>query len=78
MRLEEPYPQGWDDLDDYSAAQQMGENWLEAEAVLCLDVPSVAGAPIERNVVIDAHHPRFGEVEAVETIDPLYDPRVWI
>ena len=75
--LDPPYPPGWDDLDDYGVSQELASAWAATGAALCLDVPSVAGAPIERNVVINARHPRFPEVMVETTVDPLYDLRVW-
>ena len=77
VTVNEPYPPGWDDLDDYSASQQVGVDWLEAGEALALDVPSIPGAPIERNMVLNARHPAFGDLEVVRVVDPLYDPRVW-
>jgi RES domain-containing protein len=75
--LNPPYTPGWDDLDDYSVSQEMASSWATTGASLCLDVPSVAGAPIERNFVINAGHPRFPNVVVEKTVDPLYDPRLW-
>lgn len=75
--LEPPYPRGWDSLDDFRIARGLAEPWLTAGTDLCLDVPSVPGAPVERNLVVNPRHPRFGEVAVVETIGPIYDSRVW-
>lgn len=72
-----PYPVGWDDLAVYDVSQAMASAWLAAGKTLCLDVPSVSGAPIERNIVINARHPRFPEVVVDSAVDPLYDPRLW-
>jgi hypothetical protein len=40
-------------------------------------VPSVPGSPVEQNLIINAQHPRFGDVEIREQIDPVFDPRIW-
>lgn len=77
VTVNEPYPPGWDDLDDYSVSQQVGVDWLEAGVALALDVPSLPGTPIERNLVLNARHRAFGDLEVVRVVDPLYDPRVW-
>lgn len=76
--LEPPYPPGWDHPSDYRVARDLADNWLRSTNDLCLDVPSVPGAPIERNLVIKARHASFGEVEVIETVDPVFDPRVWV
>lgn len=72
-----PYPAGWDDPYDYSVGQALAMPWLVDGKALCLDVPSVAGAPVERNLVMNARNPSFQRVMVEDTIDPLYDPRVW-
>lgn len=77
LALEPPYRRGWDHPDDYQAARRLVEPWIGAGKDLCLEVPSVPGAPIERNLVINARHPRFDEVTPVEKIGPIYDSRVW-
>ncbi len=63
--LEPPYPRGWDHPDDYRVARRLAEPWVSAGKELCLEVPSVPGSPVQRNLVINARHPRLGEVEAV-------------
>lgn len=75
--LEPPYPPGWDHPSDYRIAHGLADNWLRSNKDLCLDVPSVPGAPIERNLVINQRHARFGEVKVIETVGPVFDPRVW-
>lgn len=75
--LEPPYPPGWDHPSDYRTARKLADTWLRSDKDLCLEVPSVPGAPIERNLVLNARHERFGEVQVIETIGPVYDPRVW-
>lgn len=75
--LEPPYPRGWDHPDDYRAARRLAQPWLESGTDLCLVVPSVPGSPVERNLVINAKHPSFGEVVVVETVGPVYDERIW-
>lgn len=75
--IEPPYPNGWDHPDDYRVARSLAEQWLSAGTNLCLEVPSVPGSPIERNLVINARHPRFEDIVVVETLGPVYDPRIW-
>lgn len=75
--LEPPYPPGWDHPDDYRVARRLAAPWLGSGAELCLQVPSVPGSPVERNLVISARHPRFGQLAVIETVGPVYDPRIW-
>lgn len=75
--LDPPYPRSWDHPDDYRAARKLAEPWLREGEALCLDVPSVPGSPVERNLVINARHPRFTDVAAVEKVGPIYDSRIW-
>jgi RES domain-containing protein len=75
--LRPPYPAGWDHPDDYRTAHSLAESWLRSGDDLCLEVPSVPGAPIERNLVINARHPHFGRLQVVETVGPVYDERIW-
>ena len=75
--LEPPYPDGWDHSDDYSVGITLARPWLEAGKDLSLRVPSVPGAPVEHNVVINARHPGFSRLRLIETVGPVYDPRVW-
>lgn len=76
-RIEPPYPRGWDHPDDYRVARRLAEQWLTGRNDLCLEVPSVPGAPVERNLVINPRHPRFGEVTPIERVGPIYDARLW-
>lgn len=75
--LEPPYPPGWDHPSDYRIARGLADTWLRSSNDLCLEVPSVPGAPVERNLVLNARHDRFSEVRAIETVGPVFDPRVW-
>ena len=46
---------GWDD-GDQAASRAAGDAWIEASRTLALIVPSRAGAPLERNVVLNLAH----------------------
>ncbi len=75
--LEPPYPPGWNHLSDYRVSRGLANSWLRSGKNLCLEVPSVPGAPIERNLVLNARHDGFGEVEVIDTVRPAFDPRLW-
>ena len=47
---------GWDH-DDQIASRRAGNSWIAAGNTVALIVPSRAGAPLERNVVINLAHP---------------------
>ncbi len=46
---------GWDDADQ-SASRSAGDAWIAAGRTVALIVPSRAGAPLERNVVLNLAH----------------------
>jgi RES domain-containing protein len=46
---------GWDD-DDQVANRRAGDAWLAGAKTVALIVPSMAGAPLEHNVVINVAH----------------------
>jgi RES domain-containing protein len=46
---------GWDDADQ-AASRAAGDAWLAASRTVALIVPSRAGAPLERNVVLNLGH----------------------
>lgn len=71
----EALPDGWDERPYGPASQQVGDEWVEAEASLVLRVPSVV-VPLEHNYLINPRHPDAEELE-VGTPQPLEpDPRL--
>jgi RES domain-containing protein len=75
--LEPPYPRRWNHPDDYTVSVRLARPWLETGEDLALRVPSVPGAPVEHNIVVNARHPGFGRLRVIETVGPIYDQRVW-
>lgn len=75
--LNPPFPEGWNTTDDYLTARRLADPWLQSGEDLCLEVPSVPGAPIERNLVVNARHPGFAMLRVIETVGPVYDRRIW-
>ncbi|MFI5233711.1 MAG: RES family NAD+ phosphorylase [Gemmatimonadales bacterium] len=47
---------GWDH-EDQATSRRAGDSWITAGHTVLLIVPSRAGAPLERNVVINLAHP---------------------
>jgi len=75
--LHPPYPDGWDHPSDYTVSVRLARPWLTAGSDLCLEVPSLPGSPIERNIVINARHPLYPQLASVRKVQPNYDPRIW-
>lgn len=71
----EDLPDGWDERPYGPSSQQVGDEWVQSEASLILQVPSVV-VPEEHNYLINPRHPEFGELEFGEPrpLDP--DPRL--
>ncbi len=76
-KLEPPYRKGWDHPDDLRVPRRMAKDWLDRGRELGLVVPSVPGAPVERNLVLNGLHPEFKNLVVVESIGPIYDERIW-
>ncbi len=60
LRVED-LPPDWRERPTSAGARAIGDAWLEQRASVALTVPSVL-VPQERNLLLDPHHPRFGEV----------------
>lgn len=72
---EKDLPEGWDERPHGPASQQIGDQWIESESSVVLQVPSVV-VPAEHNYLINPEHPEFEELEIGEPrpLDP--DPRL--
>ncbi len=68
-------PEGWNDPADPGAAARVGDAWLDSGASLALRVPS-AVLPLEFNLVLNAGHPRIGDIEVREARAFRFDPRL--
>lgn len=68
-------PEGWNDPADPSRAAAVGDAWLSSQASLALRVPS-AVLPLERDLIVDVRHPRFGELQTGEARPFAFDPRL--
>ncbi len=60
---------GWDDVDQ-SASRSAGDAWIAAGHTVAMIVPSRAGAPLERNVVLNLAHPDAKKLR-VESLGPV-------
>lgn len=68
-------PRGWNDPEDHSLAAAIGDAWLRSGDSLALRVPS-AVLPLERNLVVNVQHRRFGDVTASAPQAFTFDPRL--
>lgn len=62
--------------EDPTAARAVGDRWARQATSLGLSVPSVLSSS-ERNVLLNAGSPQFGEVAVVDAQEFLYDERMW-
>jgi RES domain-containing protein len=60
---------GWDDADQ-EASRTAGDAWIAASHTVALIVPSRAGAPLERNVVLNLAHADARKLR-VESLGPV-------
>jgi RES domain-containing protein len=60
---------GWDDADQ-TASRAAGDAWIAASRTVALIVPSRAGAPLERNVVLNLAHADAKKLR-VEALGPV-------
>lgn len=60
---------GWDDADQI-ISRAAGDAWIAASHTVALIVPSRAGAPLERNVVLNLAHPDAKYLR-VESLGPV-------
>ena len=69
-------PDGWDRRPPGNASRAVGDEWLQAEASVALQVPSVT-LPEGSNYVLNPAHPAFEEAVTPHEPAPLgLDPRV--
>ena len=69
-------PDGWASLPADRPSMDFGTAWLKANTHLGLIVPSAVLA-LERNVVINPHHPALSLIKIVEVYDFIYDSRMF-
>ncbi len=66
---------GWD-ADNKKASRRFGDRWYDEQRSLMLLVPSLAAPGLERNVLINQRHARFGDVTASATERIRCHPRL--
>lgn len=69
--------EGWDD-PEYTATRAAGDAWLKSAKTIVLIVPSRAGAPLEKNAVINLAHPDTRGLH-VQSLGPVpWDTRLFV
>lgn len=69
-------PAGWASLPADRPSMAFGTAWLKIGSHLGLIVPS-AVMPLERNIVLNPHHPAMGRVRVSRILDFAYDERLF-
>ncbi len=70
-----PLPKGWDAKPAGGESRAAGDEWVAAERSVALLVPS-AIVPVEKNALINPHHPRFRIEWVAKPVRFRYDPRL--
>ena len=67
----------WDDVRE-SASRAAGDEWLKSARTVALIVPSKAGAPLEKNIVINLDHADARRLH-VKSLGPVpWDTRLFV
>ncbi len=69
-------PPGWDNKPADTPSMEFGSAWLQSVSHLGLIVPS-AVLPVQKNLVINPHHPAWPRIKILEMKDFFYDPRMF-
>lgn len=70
LSLNDSLPINWRDYPAPSATKRIGDQWIQQEASLILEVPSVI-VPQENNFLINPEHPDFRMHAAISHPSPL-------
>lgn len=69
-------PEGWRTLEGNAQLRARGSAWARSGHALALSVPSVV-IPSERNILLNAAHPMFGQVRVTREEPFHFDGRLW-
>ncbi len=72
--LSGPLPGNWAFVE--TQTQHIGTEWLQSKASIALEVPSIV-IPLERNLILNPLHPRFGQVRVEDIVPFFFDPRIF-
>ena len=65
----------WHDASISMTTQFIGDNWLESQASLCLQVPSRI-IPIEKNIILNPKHKDFSSIDLAGPYKFKFDSRL--
>ena len=68
---------GWD-IEASRVAREYGDDWYLSGRTAALAVPSVAGQPVEWNVIINPAHRDAARIKPLETFDVPWDGRLFL
>jgi RES domain-containing protein len=68
-------PSDWTTYPASTSTQEIGDEWVQAQRSLVLEVPSVI-VPMEVNYLINPSHPNFESIDIGEPIPVPIDPRL--
>lgn len=69
-------PEGWNQISQHKACQQIGSDWYVTKDTPVLKVPS-AVIPDEFNYVVNARHAQFSEIKLITVLPFAFDKRLW-
>jgi RES domain-containing protein len=67
---------GWD-TEDQIVSRAFGDKWLRDRRSLGLLVPNMATQGVERNLLINPHHPEFSQLAVTGPVDVHWDARLF-
>ena len=74
----ENLPQNWQDMPYPLSTQQIGDEFLTSNRAVALLLPSVAvGIEEFSMVVVNPLHPDISKLKLIDTIQPVYSPRMF-
>lgn len=74
--IHEHHLPGWN-LHDYIASRSYGDSWLMEKRTVALIVPSLPGAPIEKNLLINPAHQEFAKITYSKEQPVFWDERLF-
>lgn len=70
-------PEDWDQFPYPTCTQKLGSSFLAANQNLILQVPSCAAGGLDQIAVVNPLHPEAQDIQLVETVTQIYNPRLF-
>jgi RES domain-containing protein len=67
---------GWN-AEDQIGSRTFGDEWSQNRRSLGLLVPNMATQGVERNLLINPHHPEFSQLKVTKPVDVPWDARLF-